>query len=208
MDWRLEVYLVQNRKTDFLFYLITRKMTIYFISGNKHKYEELKAVLSNLEMKSIDLPEIQETDPKAIIKAKLQEAMKYCDEPMIVEDTSLYFEAMWGKLPGPLIKRFVESIGSEGLVNLAQKLGNIKAIAKTVIGYAPNKDEMYFFEWAVEGEIVNPSVESAFGWDPIFRPVWYDQTFAEMGSSQKNLISQRRLAAEALLGYLGNEDKN
>jgi hypothetical protein len=45
-----------------------------------------------------------------------------------------------------LIKRFVESIGSEGLVNLVQKLGNIKAIAKTVIGYAPNKDEMYFFE--------------------------------------------------------------
>ena len=45
-------------------------------------------------MKSIDLPEIQETDPKAIIKAKLQEAMKYCDQPMIVEDTSLYFEAM------------------------------------------------------------------------------------------------------------------
>ena len=183
-------------------------MTIYFISGNKHKYEELKALLPNLEMKSIDLPEIQETDPKAIIKAKLQEAMKYCDQPMIVEDTSLYFEAMWGKLPGPLIKRFVESIGSEGLVNLAQKLGNIKAIAKTVIGYAPNKDEMYFFEWAVEGEIVNPSVESAFGWDPIFRPVWYDQTFAEMGSSQKNLISQRRLAAESLLGYLENKDKN
>ena len=183
-------------------------MTIYFISGNKHKYEELKAVLPNLEMKSIDLPEIQETDPKAIIKAKLQEAMKYCDEPMIVEDTSLYFEAMWGKLPGPLIKRFVESIGSEGLVNLAQKLGNIKAIAKTVIGYAPNKEEMYFFEWAVEGEIVNPNAESAFGWDPIFRPVWYDQTFAEMGSSQKNLISQRRLAAEALLGYLENENKN
>lgn len=208
MYWRFEMYLVQNRKTDFLFYLITRKMTIYFISGNKHKYEELKAVLPNLEMKSIDLPEIQETDPKAIIKAKLQEAMKYCEEPMIVEDTSLYFEAMWGKLPGPLIKRFVESIGSEGLVNLAQKLGNIKAIAKTVIGYAPNKDEMYFFEWAVEGEIVNPSVKSAFGWDPIFRPVWYDQTFAEMGSSQKNLISQRRLAAEALLSYLENKDKN
>ena len=208
MYWRFEMYLVQNRKTDFLFYLITRKMTIYFISGNKHKYEELKAVLPNLEMKSIDLPEIQETDPKAIIKAKLQEAMKYCEEPMIVEDTSLYFEAMWGKLPGPLIKRFVESIGSEGLVNLAQKLGNIKAIAKTVIGYAPNKDEMYFFEWEIEGEIVNPSVESAFGWDPIFRPVWYDQTFAEMGSSQKNLISQRRLAAEALLSYLENKDKN
>ena len=35
-------------------------MTIYFISGNKHKYEELKAVLPNLEMKSIDLPEIQD----------------------------------------------------------------------------------------------------------------------------------------------------
>lgn len=69
-------------------------MTIYFISGNKHKYEELKAVLPNLEMKSIDLPEIQETDPKTIIKAKLQEAMQYCDQPMIVEDTSLYFEAM------------------------------------------------------------------------------------------------------------------
>lgn len=181
-------------------------MSIYFISGNKHKYGELKAVLPDLEMRSIDLPEIQETDPKAIIKAKLEEAMKYCDEPMIVEDTSLYFEAMGGKLPGPLIKWFVESIGSEGLVNLAQKLGNIKATAKTVIGYAPNKEEMYFFEGAVEGEIVSPRVDSAFGWDPIFKPNGYEETFAEMGTDQKNQISQRRLAAEELKRFLAGKN--
>lgn len=160
----------QRIESDFYFVYYYYTMTLYFISGNKHKYDELKAVLPELEMKPIDLPEIQETDPKAIIKAKLQEAMKYCDDPMIVEDTSLYFEAMGGKLPGPLIKRFVESIGTDGLVNLAKKLGNIKAVAKTVIGYAPNKDEMHFFEGAIEGEILNPKVDSAFGWDPIFRP--------------------------------------
>ena len=43
-----------------------------------------------------------------------------------------------------------------------QKLGNVQATAKTVIGYAPNKEEMYFFEGAVEGEIINPRVDSAF----------------------------------------------
>lgn len=109
-------------------------------------------------------------------------------------------------MPGPLIKWFVESIGSEGLVNLAQKLGNIQATAKTVIGYAPNKEEMYFFEGAVEGEIVNPRVDSAFGWDPIFKPNGYAQTFAEMGTDQKNQISQRRLAAEELKRFLAGKN--
>lgn len=74
-------------------------MKLDFISGNQHKFEELRAVLPMLEMKSIDLPEIQEIDPKLIISAKLDKAMKHTSEPMIVEDTSLYFEALAGKLP-------------------------------------------------------------------------------------------------------------
>lgn len=181
-------------------------MKLQFISGNRHKFEELRAVLPDLEMKSIDLPEIQEIDPRMIIKAKLLEARKHTAEAIIVEDTSLYFEAMNGSLPGPLIKWFVQSLGSEGLANMAIQLGNSKALAKTVIGYSPYGEEMHFFEGVIKGDIVMPVVESAFGWDPIFQPQGYDQTFAEMGTEKKNQISQRRLAAEALKSFLDQKN--
>jgi inosine/xanthosine triphosphate pyrophosphatase family protein len=64
-------------------------MTIYFITGNKSKFTEGKAILPELEQLEIDLPEIQEIDARLIIEAK--------------EDTSLYLECLNG-LPGPLIK--------------------------------------------------------------------------------------------------------
>lgn len=66
-------------------------MSLYFITGNKGKLAEVQSILGNIEGLDIDLPEIQELDAHAIIKAKLTEALKHQTGTFIVEDTSLYF---------------------------------------------------------------------------------------------------------------------
>jgi len=174
---------------------------LYFITGNKNKFEEVAAILPEVEQLDIDLPEIQEIDPHEIIKAKLQEAFKHTSGEFIVEDTSLYFDCLNG-LPGPLIKWFMKTIGNKGLSDIAEKLANGKAQAKTMIGYAKEKDDIHFFEGVVEGKIVQPQVASGFGWDPIFLPDGHTKTFAEMDKTEKNEISMRRMALDKLREFL------
>jgi len=176
-------------------------MTLYFITGNKNKFSEVKAIIPNVEQLDIDLPEIQDIDAKKIIRAKLLEALNYKQAEFIVEDTSLYFECLNG-LPGPLIKWFMKTIGNDGLFNIAEKLGNNKAEAKTIIGYAKNPKEIYYFEGSVKGKIVSPRGKSGFGWDPIFQPEGFSKSFAELTPEEKNKISMRRIALNKLKEFL------
>lgn len=182
-------------------------MNLYFITGNKNKFEEVKAVLPNVEQLDIDLPEIQEIDAKEIIKAKLLEALKHKEGEFIVEDTSLYFDCLNG-LPGPLIKWFMKTIGNDGLADIAEKFGNAKAEAKTIIGYAKNSKEIYYFEGVICGKIVSPKGESSFGWDPIFQPNDHLKSFAEMEQEEKNEISMRKIAASKLKDFLEKNSFN
>lgn len=174
---------------------------IYFITSSKNKFEEVKSVVPKIEQFEMDLPEIQEVDAKAIIEAKLKEALKHKKGEFIVEDTSLYFDCLNG-LPGPLIKWFLKSLGNNGLAKLAERMGDNKAEAKTIIGYADDKGTIHFFEGAIKGRIIKPRGEANFGWDPIFLPDGYDKNFAEMSREEKNKISMRREAANKLKEFL------
>lgn len=177
------------------------KKQIYFITGNENKFQEIKAMLPEIKQLQIDLEEIQETDAHKIIQAKLLQALKHKKAHFIIEDTSLYLDCING-LPGPLIKWFLEKIKIEGIYNLTKKLGNNKAQAKTIIGYAKSKKEILFFEGMIEGEIVKSSGPTTFGWDPIFKPKGYNKTFQEMTKKEKNNISMRKVAVEKLKTYL------
>lgn len=170
---------------------------ISFITGNAHKLAEVQAILPDVIQADIDLPEIQEIDPHEIIRAKLEATRGMVSGGYFVEDTSLYLEGLNG-LPGPLIKWFLKALTREGVVKLARDSGTMRATAKTMIGYADEKGAISFFEGTVSGTIVDPRVDSAFGWDPIFQPDGYNKTFAEMTSDEKNAISMRRRAVEKL----------
>ncbi len=177
-------------------------MALYFITGNKNKFAEVSAILPSVEQLDIDIPEIQDIDAKKIIKAKLLEALNHKQAEFIVEDTSLYFDCLNG-LPGPLIKWFMKTIGNEGLFNVVEKLGNNKAEAKTIIGYAKNSEEIYYFEGSIKGTIISPKGKFGFGWDPIFQPERYSKSFAELTQEEKNDISMRRIALNKLKEFIG-----
>ncbi|KKQ35740.1 MAG: Ham1 family protein [Candidatus Nomurabacteria bacterium GW2011_GWB1_37_5] len=176
-------------------------MPLYFITGNKNKLAEVKSVIADVEQLDINLPEIQEIDAHKIIAEKLHEAFHHHSGEFIVEDTSLYLSCLNG-LPGPLIKWFMQTIGNEGIARIAEKFENAEAEARTIIGYAKNKEEIKYFEGVIKGKIVKPRGETKFGWDPIFQPDGYDKTFAEMKAEEKNNISMRRLALEKLKEFL------
>ena len=176
-------------------------MSLYFITGNKYKFDEVKSILPEIEQLDVDLPEIQDIDAQNIIRLKLLEALRHHAGEFIVEDTSLYLDCLKG-LPGPLIKWFLETIGNKGLASVAEKFGDNKARAITIIGYAKNSENIYFFDGFACGKIVPPAGSSNFGWDPIFQPDGFEKTFAEMTAEEKNTISMRRVAVEKLKSFL------
>jgi len=192
---------------------------LYFITGNKNKFAEIKVIFPEVEQLEIDLDEIQETDAYAIIKHKMKEALKHHSGPFIIEDTSLYINSLNG-LPGPLIKWFMQKLGGEGIwrISDSKKIGKDQmetlmdnsnenlAEAKTIIGYAKSANEIHFFEGSIKGEIVKPSGETKFGWDPIFKPIGYDKTFQQMSREEKNSISMRKIAAQKLKDFIDSNN--
>ncbi|MBN1585569.1 non-canonical purine NTP pyrophosphatase [Candidatus Uhrbacteria bacterium] len=185
-------------------------MSVKFITGSRHKFAEVVAIVGDgvLEQVDIDLPEIQEVDPKAVIEAKLREAMRHGQEGgLIVEDTSLFLDCLSASpdqpgLPGPLVKWFVKTVGQEGLWQLADRFGVYGAEARTTIGLACGPKDTRFFEGITRGTIVAPRGESDFGWDRVFRPEGRTKTFAEMDREEKNGISHRGKAVRLLRDYL------
>ena len=175
-------------------------MTLYFITGNKNKFNEAKEIIEDIEQIDFDLPETQDIDAKKIIETKLEEAIKNNKGRFFCEDTSLYINCLKG-LPGPLIKWFLKTLGNKGIYDLIEKDKNKSAIAKTIIGYADTKN-IIFFEGEIKGEIVKPRGETNFGWDPLFQPQGYNKTFAEMNFEEKNKISMRKQALIKLKNYL------
>jgi len=176
-------------------------MTLYFITGNKNKFDEARRIIPELEQKSIELDEIQSTDAEEVVKHKLNEAIKHFKkgDKIVIEDTSLYFECLNG-LPGPLIKWFLEKIGNDGLWKICDRLGNCNADARTLVGFYDGK-EMKFFSGIVKGRIVKPMKKTCFGWDSIFVPDGFDKAFVDMEREEKNKISMRGIAFRKLRDY-------
>ncbi|MGB4444835.1 MAG: RdgB/HAM1 family non-canonical purine NTP pyrophosphatase, partial [Dysgonamonadaceae bacterium] len=122
------------------------------------------------------------------------------------EDTGLEVEAL-ENAPGVYSARYAgDACRDED--NIKKLLDNLKGIAnrkarfRTVIALLMNNEE-YFFEGEIKGHIIDEKRGSAgFGYDPIFVPEGYDQTFAELGEEIKNRISHRSIATQKLVDFL------
>lgn len=176
-----------------------------FITGNVSKYDEAKTIIGELRRTHIALPEIQSLDPREVITEKLNAASLKFDGPFIVEDTSLFLDCLGG-FPGPLIKWLLKAVGPAGVHNLCEKHGEMGARASTIIGYAPQRDEIHYFAGGLSGRIVAPRGEKGFGWDAIFLPDGHDKTLAEMTSEEKNQISMRKAAFVKLRDFLSSQE--
>ncbi len=179
-------------------------MAIYFVTGNSNKVTQARRVIPELEQLDINLEEIQDDDPHKIISAKLQEAIKTGHSPVVVEDTSLYFDCLEGKLPGPFIKWF-EKLGLEKMYQIALAQGNYTARAQVIVGYHDGQEMNFFESFLLEGNLVPPRGDRGFGWDPIFLPNGSEKTLAEMAPEEKAAISMRNDAFTKLRDFLNKK---
>ncbi|XP_060178525.1 inosine triphosphate pyrophosphatase [Lycium barbarum] len=176
---------------------------VTFVTGNAKKLEEVRAILGQsipFQSLKLDLPELQ-GEPEDISKEKARIAAKEVNGPVLVEDTCLCFNALKG-LPGPYIKWFLQKIGHEGLNNLLMAYEDKTAYAMCVFSLAlgPNTEPMTFVGKTL-GRIVPARGPTDFGWDSIFQPHGYNQTYAEMPKEEKNRISHRGKALELVKSH-------
>ena len=153
-----------------------------------------------------DLQEIQTTDIHELVKFKLIQAYKHFQTPLIVEDTSLYFEA-WNELPGPLVKFFLMNLGLDGMVRALEEFKNKSARATCCLGFTKDGKKVQLFEGIVKGFIVEPRGSQRFGWDAIFLPKGKRKTFGEMSSQEKHQISPRGEALRKFKHFLTQQAK-
>ena len=187
---------------------------LVFATNNAHKLEEIRAILGDrVEILSLndinchaDIPETADTlQGNAALKA--QYIYKNYGLDCFADDTGLEVEALNGA-PGIYSARYAGGEGHDSEANMKKLLSemqdkdNRKARFRTVICLIEGGDE-HFFEGIVNGSIIRERKGGAgFGYDPVFMPDGYSETFAEMGNDEKNKISHRARAVQKLCEYL------
>ena len=191
-----------------------KKMKIVFATNNLNKLTEVRKILGNsFEILSLDdigchddIPEKGQTlEDNALIKAQYVYNKYHVD--CFADDTGLECEALGGA-PGVFSARYAGGAGHNSEANMQKLLkdlennNNRKARFRTIIALIIG-GKVQTFQGIVNGEIIHEKRGGeGFGYDPIFRPDGYSQTFAELGSNIKNKISHRARATEKLAAYL------
>ncbi len=187
--------------------------TLVFATNNEHKLQEIKEILKGryeiLGLKEFgfmgDIPETGITlSENALIKSSF--IFERFGIDVFSDDTGLEIDALNGR-PGVYSARYAGEDGNSE-ANIKKVLTEMKdaknhsARFKTVISLILNGKE-YQFEGKVEGEITTEKQGiSGFGYDPIFIPNAYKQTFAQMPIDEKNKISHRAKATIKLVDFL------
>lgn len=193
-------------------------MKIVFATNNQHKLSEIRQILGNrvevLSLRDIgcdvDIPETGTTlEENALQKAQYIYDNYHID--VFADDTGLEVDALNGA-PGVYSARYASMENSSAshdseanMVRLLKELGdnnNRRARFRTVIALI-QQGKVHEFEGIVNGNIISERRGGeGFGYDPIFQPDGYNQTFAEMGAETKNQISHRARATQKLANYL------
>lgn len=191
--------------------------SIVFATNNQHKIEEIQAILGD-HFKIIPLSEIgcNEDIPETsqTIEGNAMQKALYVNEKYKVDcfadDTGLEVEALGGQ-PGVKSARYAGP-GHDFDANVSKLLKELnghlsrRARFKTVISLITSDNEM-LFEGIINGIITTERRgNGGFGYDPVFIPDGYEQTFAEMSPELKNTISHRAIATQRLIKYLKDHD--
>ena len=188
-------------------------MQLIFASHNKNKVKEVKSLIHNtINLLSLDdinlLNEIEETsttiEGNALLKA--QTIYKQTGINCFADDSGLLVDALNGA-PGVYSARYAgeQKNDEDNMQKLLFNLKNIEARDahfKTVMALIIDGKE-YLFEGIINGKIISEKMgTNGFGYDPIFVPNGYTETFAQLNSETKNAISHRGIALKKLIEFI------
>lgn len=189
------------------------KMKLVFATNNAHKLEEIREMAGGqyeiVSLKEIgcqeEIPEEQDTlEGNALQKARFVKERYGAD--CFADDTGLEIAALGGE-PGVRSARYAGE-GHDSEANMRKVLAKMEGVDdrqarfRTVIALILDGEE-HLFEGEVRGEILREKHGAeGFGYDPIFRPEGFAESFAEMSLDAKNAISHRGRATRALIRFL------
>jgi non-canonical purine NTP pyrophosphatase (RdgB/HAM1 family) len=178
-------------------------MEITFITGHAKKAEQLSWHLDYpVSHQKLDLPEIQSLDPVEVVTHKALEAYRAVGKPVLVEDISISFRAL-GKLPGTLIKWFLQELNPEGLCRLLDGYETRDAVVSPCFALCTDGKDVKIFSAEMPGVISEkPRGENGFGADSVFVPNGYSKTWGEMNDEEQIETSVRKIALKKLKEYL------
>jgi non-canonical purine NTP pyrophosphatase (RdgB/HAM1 family) len=178
---------------------------LILVSSNPNKAIEAERILGMPLLRvSINLPEIQAASVEEISRYKLEAARTRGYERLVVEDVSLGFDEL-GNFPGPYVRWLLEAAGGKGLGAIAYALLNRTAMAQCCVAYWDGREPRVFMDECAGEILVEPRGERHFGWDAWFKPHHSTKTFAEMEPEEKDAISHRGRAYQALRDHLRRE---
>lgn len=200
--------------------LLILMMKIVFATNNQHKLEEISVMLTDkfkvLGLKELGISEEIPEDHDTLEENASQKAWyiyRKTGRSCFADDTGLEVDALGGA-PGVYSARY-SRMGSRIFPELSSAEGNIKKLLlemkgvekrsarfRTVIALILDGTE-HRFEGACDGHISERrSGSEGFGYDPVFIPDSHTKSFAEMDLAEKNQISHRAKAVQALVQFL------
>ena len=188
------------------FKILTQKKMkkVKFATSNPHKVREGNLVGKRFDIEFVQIkhayPEIRDEDVSKVAEEGARFVFDRIKEPVIVEDTGLFIEALNG-FPGSFSAFVFQKIGNDGILKLLKGEENRKAEFVSVIGYC-DENGVKIFKGIVEGSIADEKKGSeGFGYDPLFIPTGYEKTFAE-DPELKGKVSHRKKAFQKFCEWL------
>lgn len=195
---------------------MSAQKNILIATGNSHKTQEIRAILGadycvdDLAGKSF--PKVAETGTTFLENATLKavEISKLTDQWVISDDSGLEVDALDGD-PGVYSSRYAGEDGNDAANNakLLSELAKLPADTprsarfRCVIVVAKNGERLAHFSGAVEGQLIGQLTgDTGFGYDPLFVPDGYSETFAQLDPSVKNELSHRSNALQLALPWI------
>ena len=186
---------------------------------NSHKTREFAEILGpGFEVRDLadaaELPAVEETgltfEANAVLKAV--ETSKHFEELVVADDSGLEVDALQGA-PGIYSARYAgeHATDAANVAKLLAELGRQNPAAHSArfrcsLALAQRGELVRTFEGVIEGRIVDqPRGSAGFGYDPVFQPRGFEETFAELSPAEKNRISHRARAIRLLVAELGSK---
>lgn len=192
------------------------KRQVIVATRNAHKVEEIRSILREEDVSDLSFlenpPQVEETGTTFLENATLKAVAisRLTHHLVLSDDSGLEVTALDGA-PGVYSSRFAGEEGNDALNNarlLAELEGSRDRSARfrCVMVVARRGEVLADFSGTVEGEILHEKRgQGGFGYDPLFVPEDYQESFAELGEDIKNTLSHRARALAEVAAWLGKE---
>ena len=196
---------------------MTTRSPLILATGNAGKVDELRALLDDLDLALLPASDLEDSltvveDANTLVGNARKKARAYHEHTghaALADDTGLEVAALDGG-PGVHTARFAGANATpddnkQKLLTVMDGVDDRQARFRTVVALIDADGTAHTFEGRCEGTITTtPRCDVCFGYDPLFRPDGSDQTFAEMPAEDKNEISHRLKALDALRTFLSS----